>query len=140
MNSTSIVNFAGKGVEQMTWTVVLALYKQGEMIGSHTMNHLRNMTNMSDSELNYEIGGSKQCLVNHGIPTTTFAYQRKDNVTVVKKVSQDYTYARSGNYPLMFLTCDHFLKSIVGRLTVGHIYLAVRFLTQPDGLFLDAKL
>ena len=67
MNSTSIVNFAGKGVEQMTWTVVLALYKQGEMIGSHTMNHLRNMTNMSDSELNYEIGGSKQCLVNHGI-------------------------------------------------------------------------
>ncbi|MRN41372.1 MAG: polysaccharide deacetylase family protein [Nitrosopumilales archaeon] len=113
MNSTSIVNFAGKGVEQMTWTDVLALYKQGEMIGSHTMNHLRNMTNMSDSELNYEIGGSKQCLVNHGIPTTTFAYpfeNGKDNVTVVKKVSQDYTYARSGNYPLMFLSCDHFSK------------------------------
>jgi peptidoglycan/xylan/chitin deacetylase (PgdA/CDA1 family) len=67
MNSTSIVNFAGKGVEQMNWTDVLALHKQGEMIGSHTMNHLRNMTIMSDSELNYEIGGLKQCLVNHRI-------------------------------------------------------------------------
>jgi hypothetical protein len=51
------------------------------------MNHLRNMTNMSESELNYEIGGSKECL---GIPTTTSAYpfeNGKDNVTVVKKVS-----------------------------------------------------
>ena len=89
---------------------------------SHTMNHLRNMTNMSDSELNYEIGGSKQCLVNHGIPTTTFAYQRKDNVTVVKKVSQDYTYARLGNYPLMFLTCDHFSKKY-SRQTDCRTYL-----------------
>ncbi len=89
MNSTSIVNFAGKGVEQMNWTDVLALHKQGEMIGAHTMNHLRNMTIMSDSELNYEIGGSKQCLVNHSIPTTTFAYpfeNGKDNATIVKKV------------------------------------------------------
>ncbi|MDP9286903.1 MAG: polysaccharide deacetylase family protein [Thermoproteota archaeon] len=49
MNSTSIVNFAGKGVEQINWTDVLTLYKQREMIGAHTMNHLRNMTNMSDS-------------------------------------------------------------------------------------------
>lgn len=48
MNSTSIVNFAGKGVEQINWTDVLTLYKQREMIGAHTMNHLRNMTNMSD--------------------------------------------------------------------------------------------
>lgn len=134
MNSTSIVNFAGKGVEQMTWTDVLALYKQVEMIGSHR--------NMSDSELNYEIGGSRQCLVNHAIPTTTFAYpfeNGNDNVTVVKKVSQDYTYARSGNYPLMFLTCDHFSKTagqLVGGLTVGHIYLAVRLLTQTDTLLL----
>jgi hypothetical protein len=53
-------------------------------MGSHTMNHLRNMANMSDSELNYGVGGSKQCLVNHGIPTMTFAYpfeNGKDNVT-----------------------------------------------------------
>ncbi len=80
-------------------------------MGSHTMNHLRNMANMSDRELNYGIGGSKQCLVNHWIPTMTFAYpfgNGKDNVTLVKTVSRDYSYARSGNYPLMFLLRSFF--------------------------------
>jgi peptidoglycan/xylan/chitin deacetylase (PgdA/CDA1 family) len=74
MNSSSIVNFAGKGVEQMTWNDITTLYKQGYQIGAHTMDHLRNMTNMPSSELNYEIGQSKQCILNHGIPVTTFAY------------------------------------------------------------------
>jgi peptidoglycan/xylan/chitin deacetylase (PgdA/CDA1 family) len=113
MNSSSIVNFAGKGVEQMTWNDIVTLYKEGHQIGAHTMNHLRNMTNMPISELNYEIGDSKQCIVDHGIPVTTFAYpfeNGKDNGTIVKKVSQYYDYARSGNYPLMFLHCDHFRK------------------------------
>jgi peptidoglycan/xylan/chitin deacetylase (PgdA/CDA1 family) len=39
MNSNSVVNFAGKGVEQMSWQDILTLYKQGHQIGSHTMNH-----------------------------------------------------------------------------------------------------
>jgi peptidoglycan/xylan/chitin deacetylase (PgdA/CDA1 family) len=56
MNSRSIVNFAGKGVEQMTWNDITTLYKQGYQIGAHTMDHLRNMTNMPSSKLNYEIG------------------------------------------------------------------------------------
>jgi hypothetical protein len=48
------------------------------------------MMSMFDSELIYEIGGSKQCLVAHGIPTTAFEYpfeNGKDNITAVKKVS-----------------------------------------------------
>jgi peptidoglycan/xylan/chitin deacetylase (PgdA/CDA1 family) len=113
MNSSSVINFAGKGVEQMTWNDIIALYKQGHQIGAHTMNHLQNMTSMPKSELDYEIGHSKQCLVGHGIYTTTFAYpfeNGKDNVTITKKVAQYYSYARSGNYPLMFLHCDHFIK------------------------------
>jgi peptidoglycan/xylan/chitin deacetylase (PgdA/CDA1 family) len=111
MNSSSIVNFAGKGVEQMTWNDITTLYKQGYQIGAHTMDHLRNMTNMPSSELNYEIGQSKQCILDHGIPVTTFAYpfdNGKDNATIVNTVSQHFSYARSGNYPLMFLHCDHF--------------------------------
>jgi hypothetical protein len=111
MNSSSIVNFAGKGVEQMTWNDIVTLYKEGHQIGAHTMNHLRNMTNMPISELNYEIGYSKQCIVNHGIPVTTFAYpfnNGQNNATIVKIVSHYYDYARSGNYSLMFLHCDHF--------------------------------
>ena len=114
MNSSSIVNFAGKGVEQMTWNDITTLYKQGYQIGAHTMNHLRNMANMPNSELDYEIGRSKQCILDHGIPVTTFAYpfdNGKDNATIVNKVSQYYSYARSGNYPLMFLHCDHFRES-----------------------------
>jgi Polysaccharide deacetylase len=111
MNSSSIVNFAGKGVEQMTWNDITTLYKQGYQIGAHTMNHLRNMTNMPNSELDYEIGHSKQCILDHGIPVTTFAYpfdNGRDNATIVNRISQYYSYARSGNYPLMFLHCDHF--------------------------------
>jgi len=111
MNSSSIVNFAGKGVEQMTWNDITTLYKLGYQMGSHTMNHLRNMTNMPNSELDYEIEHSKQCILDHGIPVTTFAYpfdNGSDNATIVSKVSQYYSYARSGNYPLMFLHCDHF--------------------------------
>ena len=113
MNSSSIVNFAGKGVEQMTWNDIITLYKQGYEIGAHTMDHLRNMTNMPNNELNYEVGRSKQCIADHGIPITTFAYpfdNGKDNGTILKVVSHYYSYARSGNYPLMFLHCDHFRK------------------------------
>jgi peptidoglycan/xylan/chitin deacetylase (PgdA/CDA1 family) len=113
MNSSSIVNFAGRGVEQMTWNDIATLYQEGHQIGAHTMNHLRNITSMPISELNYEIGNSKQCIIDHGIPVTTFAYpfeNGKDNRTIVKLVSHYYDYARSGNYPLMFLHCDHFRK------------------------------
>lgn len=70
MNFSSIVNFAGKGVKQMTWNDITTLFKQGYQIGAHTMNHLRNMTNIPNSELDYEIGRSKQCILDHGIPVT----------------------------------------------------------------------
>lgn len=111
MNSSSIVNFVGKGVEQMSWQDIMTLYKQGHQIGAHTMDHLRDLTSMSNSELDYEIGQSKQCLVDHGISTTTFAYpyeNGKDNSTIVEKISKYYSYARAGSYPLMFLHCDHY--------------------------------
>ena len=114
MNSSSIVNFAGKGVEQMSWQDIMTLNRQGHQIGAHTMNHLRNLTSMPDSELNYEIGQSKQCLIDHGIPTntiTTFAFPYetgKDNATIVKKIAKYYSYARAGNDPLMFLHCNHY--------------------------------
>jgi len=111
MNSSSIVNFVGKGVEQMSWQDIMTLYKHGNQIGAHTMDHLRNLTSMSNSELDYEIRQSKQCLVDHGISTTTFAYpyeNGKDNSTIVEKISKYYSYARAGSYPLMFLHCDHY--------------------------------
>jgi peptidoglycan/xylan/chitin deacetylase (PgdA/CDA1 family) len=122
MNSRSIVNFAGKGVEQLSWQDIMTLYRQGHQIGSHTMNHLRNLTSMPDSELNYEIDQSKQCLIDHGLPSsaiTTFAFPYetgKDNATIVEKIAKYYSYARSGNDPLMFLHCNHYKADPADRL------------------------
>ena len=117
MNTTSIGNlngvgnFTGKGVEQMTWQDILTLYREGYQIGSHSMNHLNNMSKMSDAELEYEIGHSKQCLLNHDIPVNTFSYPFSEgqyNATIVSKESKYYSYVRTGDEPLMFLHCDHY--------------------------------
>ena len=117
MNTTSIGNlngegnFTGKGIEQMTWQDILTLYKEGYQIGSHSMNHLNNMSKMSDAKLEYEIGQSKQCLFNHGIPVNTFSYPFSEgqyNATIVAKESKYYSYVRTGDEPLMFLHCDHY--------------------------------
>jgi peptidoglycan/xylan/chitin deacetylase (PgdA/CDA1 family) len=118
MNTTSIGNlngdgnFTGKGVDQMTWQDILTLYKEGYQIGSHSMNHFNNMSRMSDAKLEYEIGQSKQCLLNHGIvPVNTFSYPFSEgqyNATIVAKESKYYNYVRTGDEPLMFLHCNHY--------------------------------
>ena len=96
----------------MSWQDIMALYKHGNQIGAHTMNHLRNLTSMSNSELDYEIGQSKECLVDHGISTTTFAYPygkwKRQFYDRLKRSRKYYSYARAGSYPLMFLHCDHY--------------------------------
>ncbi len=51
------------------------------------MDHLRNMTSMPNSELDYELGRSKQCILNHGIPVTTFA----SHLTMVKTTQTSST-------------------------------------------------
>jgi peptidoglycan/xylan/chitin deacetylase (PgdA/CDA1 family) len=117
MNSTSVGNlngagnFTGKGVEQMTWQDIMTLYKEGHQIGSHSMNHVNNMSRMSDAKLEYEIGQSKQCLLKQGIPVNTFAFpftKGQDNATIVAKEAKYYSYVRTGVEPLMFLHCDHY--------------------------------
>jgi peptidoglycan/xylan/chitin deacetylase (PgdA/CDA1 family) len=118
MNTTSIGslngdgNFTGKGVDQMIWPDILTLYKEGYQIGSHSMNHFNNMSRMSDAKLEYELGQSKQCLLNHGIvPVNTFSYPFSEgqyNATIVAKESKYYSYVRTGDEPLMFLHCNHY--------------------------------
>jgi hypothetical protein len=75
------------------------------------MNHLNNMSRMSDAKLEYEIGQSKQCLLKQGIPVNTFAFpftKGQDNATIVAKEAKYYSYVRTGVEPLMFLHCDHY--------------------------------
>jgi peptidoglycan/xylan/chitin deacetylase (PgdA/CDA1 family) len=66
-------------------------------IESHTMDH-KPLDKMSSRGLDYEIGGSKQCLANHGINSTIFAYPfnlGSNKPPVVDVVSRYYDFASS---------------------------------------------
>ena len=63
--------------------------------------------------MNFEFGGSKQCLATHGNNATIFAYpynEGSNNPIVVNTVAKYYDMARSGTDPLMFLDCKGFTK------------------------------
>ena len=93
---------------RMNWTDILSLYHDGNDIGSKTMTY-KDLTKLSPSGLNYEIGQSKQCLLNHGINTTLFATPKGlgvANATVVKEIAKYYDLAINGFSTLMYLKCD----------------------------------
>jgi peptidoglycan/xylan/chitin deacetylase (PgdA/CDA1 family) len=99
---------AGKDTSRMTWQDIKTLQQQGHDIESHTMTHT-DLNSKSLQDLTYEIGGSKQCLLNHGVNSTVFAYPASTgsrNATVVTAVSQYYNLARTGDAPLAFLHCN----------------------------------
>jgi len=92
----------------MNWTELETLYREGHDIGSHTMNH-DNLSDSSKKSLEYQIGRSKECLEEHGINATSFAYpfdKGWDNKTVVNIVAKYYELARTASSPLTFLHCD----------------------------------
>jgi hypothetical protein len=73
------------------------MQKDGMDIQSHTMNN-RHLNHLSANALNFEIGGSKQCLANHGYHATTFAYpynEGSNNATVVNVVAKYYSIKTS---------------------------------------------
>jgi Polysaccharide deacetylase len=104
------VNKGSAGVEKsrMTWQDLRVLQQQGHDIESHTMTHT-DLNAKSRQNLEYEIGGSKQCLLNHGFNSTIFAYPESTggyNSTVVNTVAKYYDIARVGDAPLAFLQCN----------------------------------
>ena len=111
-----ICNYVGNGEGEvhpnarMGWKDITALYNQGYDIGSHSMSH-DNLDLLSEEGMEYEIGDSKQCLLDHGINTTSFAYPintgAEDSV-VIDIVAKYYDIARTANDPLMFLQCNRF--------------------------------
>ena len=93
-----------------TWQQIAALQQDGMDIEVHTMTH-PNLNHKSQSDLNYEIGQSKQCLENHGFNPTIFAYpngEGSDDPKVVNTVAKYYDLARTDSKPsaLAFLNCD----------------------------------
>jgi peptidoglycan/xylan/chitin deacetylase (PgdA/CDA1 family) len=94
----------------LSWEDIAALYNDGNDIGSHTMNH-EDLSKTSKKETQYEIGESKQCFLDHGINTTSFAYPfngGSDEAAVIDTVAKYYDIARTGTDPLMYLHCDGF--------------------------------
>jgi peptidoglycan/xylan/chitin deacetylase (PgdA/CDA1 family) len=123
----------------MNWQDIAAMQKDGMDIESHTMTH-PHLNTLSQSQLDFEIGGSKQCLASHGYNATIFAYpynEGSDNPVVVNTVAKYYDTARSGTEPLMFLDCKGFTKhpqtdcrtyTTNGKLTYANRY-AIRSLS-----------
>jgi peptidoglycan/xylan/chitin deacetylase (PgdA/CDA1 family) len=98
--------------EKMTWNDVVELDSEGQDIEAHTMTH-PHLDKISSSKLEYEIGQSKQCLLDHGLNSTIFAYpygEGWDNPDVVNTVSKYFDLARANSEtPLTFLNCDNTL-------------------------------
>ena len=93
---------------RMTWQDLVTLYNEGHDIESKTMT-APILTNVSADQLNFEVGQSKRCLLNHGMNATVFATPHgkgSDNATVVKAISKYYDFAINGFSNLMFLHCD----------------------------------
>jgi len=109
-----VCTWIGKTKDRQTWQDVAALQHDGMDIESHTMTHAHlPMLLSSPSQLTYEIGGSKQCLANHGVNATIFGYPLNlgsDIPSIVNVVAKYYNLARSGSAPLMFLNCNGYVK------------------------------
>jgi peptidoglycan/xylan/chitin deacetylase (PgdA/CDA1 family) len=103
----------GKDKTRMNWQDINTLKEEGDDIESHSMTHT-DLDKKSQQNLIYEIGGSKQCLLDHvGVNPTIFAYPASSghsNATVVNIVSQYYDLARTGDAPLAFLHCNGYTK------------------------------
>ncbi len=93
------------GDSAMTWEDIRLLYEMGHDIQSHGVSH-KDVTTLSASDLEYEVGQSKQSLLEHGINSTVFgtAYAAgSGNSTVVNTISKYYELGRMGYEPLVYL-------------------------------------
>jgi hypothetical protein len=110
-----VCNYVNSGnTRRLNWQDIAALQKDGMDIESHSMTHTPYLNILSQNGLDYEVGGSKQCLSIHGYNSTIFAYPYNlgsNNPTVLNTVAKYYNIGRSGTAPLMFLNCIGFKKN-----------------------------
>ena len=101
-----------RNIRRMNWQDIAASQKDGMDIESHTMDH-KPVNMLPRDGLLYEIAGSKECLADHGIDSSIFAYpfnQGSNIPSVVDIVSKYYSFARTGTDPLMSLNCNGFVN------------------------------
>ncbi|MGI0046822.1 MAG: polysaccharide deacetylase family protein [Nitrosotalea sp.] len=104
----TVCNFIGQDSTRMTWDDIATLQSQGNDIESHTMNHY-DLIHLSMADLDYEVGQSQKCLLEHHVNSTIFASPYGDgagNKTIIDTVSKYYMLGREGYAPLMYLHCD----------------------------------
>jgi peptidoglycan/xylan/chitin deacetylase (PgdA/CDA1 family) len=99
-----VCNYVNSGnIGRMNWQDIAALQKDGMDIESHSMSHTPYLSILPQKQLDYEIGGSKQCLSIHGYNSTIFAYPYNSgsNVpAVIQTVTRYYNIGRSGSAPI----------------------------------------
>jgi peptidoglycan/xylan/chitin deacetylase (PgdA/CDA1 family) len=120
-----VCNYVGKNPERMTWSDIQTLERQGHDIESHSMNHIP-LDDLSQQQLNYEIGQSKQCIIDHSVSPNInnkevpiFAYPYDighTNITVINTVAKYYQLGRTGDKPLAFLNCNLSLEDKKSRI------------------------
>jgi peptidoglycan/xylan/chitin deacetylase (PgdA/CDA1 family) len=107
-----VCNYVNSGeIRRMNWQDIARLQEDGMDIESHSMTHSPYLNILHQNGLDYEIGGSKQCLATHGYNSTIFAYPYNSGSTVpavIGTVARYYNIGRSGTAPLMFLDCNGF--------------------------------
>jgi peptidoglycan/xylan/chitin deacetylase (PgdA/CDA1 family) len=89
----------------MTWEDIRLLSELGHDIQSHGMSH-KDVTTLSAMGLEYEIGQSKKCLLEHNINSTIFGTPYgagSGNSTVVNTISEYYEMGRMGYEQLVHL-------------------------------------
>jgi peptidoglycan/xylan/chitin deacetylase (PgdA/CDA1 family) len=92
----------------MTWQDIETLYNEGHNIGAKSLNH-KDLTTLSASKLDFEVGESKKCLDDHNIDARVFGtpYGKGwDNSTVIDTIAKYYDFAITGFSKLMYLNCD----------------------------------
>ncbi len=67
----------------MNWDDIADMKKDGMDIESHTMTH-PDLSTLSQKQLEFEIGGSKECLASHWYNATIFAYPYDDGSTKIE--------------------------------------------------------
>jgi peptidoglycan/xylan/chitin deacetylase (PgdA/CDA1 family) len=101
-----VCNYVEKGASsRMDWQDISQLQNEGYDIESHTMDH-KDLTTLSLDQVNYEVGQSKQCLADHGIDSSVFAYpfaSGANDPSVVDIVSKYYDMARTGGSKIELL-------------------------------------
>lgn len=96
----------------MNWDQVRVLQSEGHSIESHGMEH-RFLPNLSSSELEKEIAGSKKCLEEQDLNPNFFQFPNNEgahNSSILEKVSKYFDFGLSEHSKLMFLNCDGWIN------------------------------